>query len=182
MPHRDKCDLETIRKSLLTERVACHYQSWLNRPNTSVSTTGGVRLTMCWLTLYEPVMENRPSALQRLLGHRRMSASLAALIGTVSGWMLLITSVRLYFEYYVYPRLKAQDGYSYPEWRYRLFDLVLAFWCIDGLVASALLFRSVILHRNIEGWPYRTTVLFFGLLAVLVLGVAFGIYLRSRGI
>jgi len=96
--------------------------------------------------------------------------------------MLFITSVRLYFEYYLYPRLKAQDGYYYPEWRYRLFDLVLALWCTDGLIASALLFRSVILRRNIEGWPYRTTVLFFGLLAVLVLGVAFGMYLRSRGI
>ena len=96
--------------------------------------------------------------------------------------MLFITSVRVYFEYYLYPRLKAQDAYIYPEWRYRLFDLVLAFWCVDGLTASALLFRSVVPHRGVKIWAYRTTVLFFILLAVLVLGVALGVYLRSTSL
>ena len=134
------------------------------------------------MTLDESVMDNEPGALERLLSYRWISASLAAVIGTLSGWVLVVTSVRLYFEYYYYPRIKAQDGYYYPQWRYRVFDLVLLAWCIDGAVATVLLFRSLILHRSVTGWAYRTTVLFFGLLAVLVFGAVLGMYLRSHGI
>jgi hypothetical protein len=109
-------------------------------------------------------------------------ATLAALIGTASGWILFVTAVRLFFEYVYHPQAKAQDAYIYPEWRYRVFDTVLVAWCLDGLLASVLLFRSLALRENIEGWSRRTTVLFFAGFGVLVLGAVFGMWLRSHGI
>jgi hypothetical protein len=111
-----------------------------------------------------------------------MAAFLGAIIGPVSAWLLLLNSTRIYYEYYLYPRMKGPDLYIYPQWRYTIFDLVLVAWCADGIVASVLLFRSVILGRNIEGWAGRSTVLFFLGLGLLVGGAVFGTWLRSMGV
>lgn len=127
------------------------------------------------------VMDSQPNTLERLLSPRWTRASLAALIGILSGWVLLETSIRIYYEYYFFPLTKAQEGYLYPEWRYRIFDVFLITWCIDGVLAAVLLIRSVILRRSITVWTRRTTFLFFGLLAFLVLSTVFGVYLRSIG-
>jgi hypothetical protein len=70
------------------------------------------------------------------------TAALAILIGTASGWILFVNIVRLFFEYLYYPQAKAQDAYIYPEWRYTVFDTVLVAWCLDGLLASLLLFAA----------------------------------------
>lgn len=110
------------------------------------------------------------------------TAALATLIGTASGWILFVNAVRLFFEYLYYPQAKAQDAYIYPEWRYTVFDTALVAWCLDGLPASLLLFRSLALRVSIGDWARRTTVLFFAGFGVLVLGVGFGMWLRSHGI
>jgi hypothetical protein len=126
-------------------------------------------------------MDSQPSTLERLLSRQWVRASLAALIGILSGWVLVETSIRIYYEYYFLPSTKAQEGYLYPEWRYRIFDVFLITWCIDGILASVLLIRGVILRRSITVWTRRTTFVFFGLLVFLVLCTFFGIYLRSIG-
>jgi hypothetical protein len=57
-------------------------------------------------------MDSQPNTLERLLSPRWTRASLAALIGIVSGWVLVETSIRIYYEYYFFPLTKAQEGYS----------------------------------------------------------------------
>ncbi len=116
------------------------------------------------------------------LSSRWGAAALAALIGTISGWTLFVTAVRLYFEYVYYPHVKAQDGYIYPQWRYTLFDAVLVAWCLNGLLAAVLLLRKFALREAVRGWARRMTMLFFAGFGVLAVGVAFGIWLRSHGI
>ena len=96
--------------------------------------------------------------------------------------MLYGTAVRLYFEYVFYPQAKAQDGYSYPELRYAVFDAVTVAWCLDGLVASVLLLRSLALQEGIGGWACRTILLFVVGFGLLVLGVLFGTWLRGHGV
>lgn len=125
--------------------------------------------------------------MHRLFGTRELlskygAVALAVLIGTISGWILFVTADRLFFEYVYYPYAKAQDAYIYPEWRYRVFDLVLIAWCFDGLFAAALLVRSQALRQGLEGLARRTTVWFFAGLGVLAASVAIGTWLRSHGI
>lgn len=127
------------------------------------------------------VMGSQPNTLERLLSPLWTRVSLAALMGILSGWVLVETSIRIYYEYYFFPLTKAQEGYLYPEWRYRIFDVFLIAWCIDGILASVLLIRSVILRGSITAWTRRTTFLFFALLAFLVLSTVFGMYLRGVG-
>jgi hypothetical protein len=122
-----------------------------------------------------------PSFKQRL-SSKWSKAALAALIGAASGWMLYGTAVRLYFEYVFYPQAKAQDGYSHPELRYAVFDVVTVLWCLDGLVASVLLLRSLALREEIGGWPRRTILLFVVGFGLLLLGVLFGTWLRGHGV
>jgi hypothetical protein len=108
------------------------------------------------------------------------TAALAGTIGTVSLGLLSVTVPRLFFDYVVSPLVK--DAYIYPEWRYRIFDAVLVAWCIDGLIAGFLLFRSIAMQPSLRVWARRTTVFYFVGLAVLVAGAALGTWLRSHGI
>ena len=115
------------------------------------------------------------------VGIQRGYLGAVTIIGTVFGRVLYVTVVRLFFDYmYDYPRVKAQDGYIYPQWRYGLFDIVLVSWCLDGLAASILLLRSIALRESVKGWTRRTTVCFFVGFGILVLGVAIGTWLRSH--
>ena len=125
--------------------------------------------------MYPMFFKQRPSS-------KWVTAALAALIGTASGWILFVTAVRLFFEYVYYPQAKAQDAYIYPEWRYRVFDTVLVAWCLDGLLTSVLLIRSLALRQGIGGWARRSTLLYFAGFGVLALGVGLGMWLRSQGI
>ena len=106
---------------------------------------------------------------------------LALMTGAVSAWILFVTVQRDYWDYYMFPKLKAADGYIYPQLRYTIFDVVLILWCIDGLVACAFLAHRAWTRRTVDGWSYRTTVVFFTGVGVLVIGVVFGTFLRSRG-
>jgi hypothetical protein len=123
-----------------------------------------------------------PTPFKLRLSPKWVIAALAALIGTASGWILCVTAIRLFFEYVYYPQAKAQDACIYPEWRYLVFDTVLVAWCLDGLLASVLLIRSLALREGIGGWARRTTLMFFACFGMLVLAVGFGIWLRSHGI
>lgn len=107
-------------------------------------------------------------------------AAIAAIIGTVSLALLFLTVPRLCFDYVVLPLVK--DAYILPEWRYRVFDAVLVAWCIDGLIAALLFFRSTAIRPRLKPWADRTMLLYFVGLAVLTAGVALGTWLRSHGI
>jgi hypothetical protein len=120
--------------------------------------------------------------LQRLLEHRWLLAPLAVVIGLVSGFLLWVTLQNAYWDYWFLPKENAVDGfYTYPDLRYWFFDSVLLLWCVDGLIACGLSLRNVVSSRSISGWTYRTVVLYFVLLIVLILGGGFMLYVRSRG-
>jgi hypothetical protein len=93
--------------------------------------------------------------------------------------MLFITMQRDLWDYYLFPKLKALDGYIYPQLRYTIYDVAIILWCIDGLAACVLLFRNIPALRTIRGWSYRTTLAFFVGFGVLVIGGFFGMCLRS---
>jgi hypothetical protein len=71
--------------------------------------------------------------------------------------------------------------YTHPQLRHWLFDFVLLLWCVDGLIASGLSLRRMVSSRSISGWPYRTLVLYFVFLIVLILDGSLMLYVRSRG-
>jgi hypothetical protein len=119
--------------------------------------------------------------LHRLLEHRWVFVTLAVVIGLVSVFLFSITIERDYWDYWIYPKEKAADNYIYPQLRYTLFDIVLLLWCLDGLIAAGLLLWCAASSRSIAGWVYRTMVLYFALLLVLILGGSLMLYVRSRG-
>jgi hypothetical protein len=126
---------------------------------------------------------SQTARLQRLLERRWLRVSLALVIGSVSGFLLWATLRIIYYDYWLSPKLKAADPglYIYPQLRYTVFYVVLLLCCLDGLVAAGLSLRSVSSSRSIAGWAYRTIVLYFVLLAVLLAGGSLMIYVRSRG-
>jgi hypothetical protein len=121
-----------------------------------------------------------PSTTQRTLKSRLATSSLAALIGAASAWILIVTCYRLFFEYFILPIWG--DAYIFPQWRYRLFDVVLVAWCVDGIAAAFLLFRSLVLRERLTVLARRTTVLFFVGFTVLVMGGFLGMWLRRHGV
>jgi hypothetical protein len=123
------------------------------------------------------------SRLRRLLEHRWLLVLFAVAIALSSSFWLWVTLQNDYWNYWLYPELKAADPgfYIYPQLRYTLFDIVLLAWCSDGLVASGLSIRSAFSSRSISGWTYRAIVLYFVLLIVLILGGSLMQYVRGRG-
>jgi hypothetical protein len=121
--------------------------------------------------------------LQRLLERRWVLVPLALAIGLVSGFLLWATLRIAYYDYWLSPKLKAADPgyYIYPQLRYTVFYIVLLLCCLDGLIAAGLSLWSAGSSRSIAGWAYRTIVLYFVLLVVLVLGGSLMLYVRSRG-
>src|SRR5438128_1587986 len=87
------------------------------------------------------------------------TAAIAGAIGTVSLSLLFLTIPQMFLEYVVFPLVK--DAYILPEWRYRIFDAVLVAWCIDGLVAAVLLFRSTATRPSLRPWVRRTMFFYF---------------------
>ena len=121
-----------------------------------------------------------PSTIQPTMKSRLATSGLAALIGAASAWILVVTCYRLFFEYVILAIWK--DAYILPQWRYRLFDVVLVAWCVDGIAAAFLLFRSLVLREQPTVLARRTTVLFFIGFTVLVTGGFLGMWLRRQGV
>jgi hypothetical protein len=118
----------------------------------------------------------------RFIERRGMLISLAIVIGLASAFLLWTTLESAYFDYWYYPKGKAADPglYIYPQLRYTIFDLVMALWCIDGLIASFMSFRSAKSQR-ISKWTRRTLIVYFVLLAMLILGGTLMVVARSHG-
>lgn len=106
--------------------------------------------------------------------------AIAGAIGTVSLALLCLTVPRMFFDYVLFPLGK--EAYILPQWRYRIFDAVLAAWCIDGLIAAILTLRSLGNGQSSGTWARRTMVLYVAGFVVLVAGVLLGTWLRSHGI
>ena len=107
------------------------------------------------------------------------ATALASMIGTLSLALLFLTVPRMLFDYVVYPLFK--EAYILPQWRYRVFDAVLLAWCVDGLIAAALLLRKRPANPAITSWKRRTLLLYAGGFGVLVGGVVLGTWLRGHG-
>jgi uncharacterized membrane protein YidH (DUF202 family) len=112
---------------------------------------------------------------------RWVNAPLALLVGPISGFTLYTILQGAYWDYYLYPKLKAAEGYIYPQLRYTIFDVVVILWCLVGLAACGLLFQNVFKRRTIGGWSYRTTLAFIIIFGILIIGAAFGSCIRSMG-
>ena len=106
--------------------------------------------------------------------------AIAGVIGTVSMALLFWAVPDMVFDYVLFPLFK--EAYILPEWRYRIFDAVLVIWCIDGLVAAGLLFRSTSIRPSLRALARRTMFFYFVGLGVLIAGVVLGTWLRSHGI
>lgn len=107
-------------------------------------------------------------------------AAVATVIGTLSLAILFLVVPRIFFDYVVFPLVK--DAYIMPQWRYRVFDIVLLGWCLDGLIVAVLFVRITTTKQALGMWARRTLLLYFAGLAVLIGSVALGIWLRSHGI
>jgi hypothetical protein len=125
---------------------------------------------------------SQAARLQRLLERRWLLTPLAVLIGLVSGLLLWSTLERAYWGFWFLPKESAVDSYyTYTQLRYWFFDSVLLLWCMDGLIACGLSLRGAFSSCSISEWTYRTVVLYFALLIVLILGASLWLYVRSRG-
>jgi hypothetical protein len=125
---------------------------------------------------------NRAGRFRRLLENRWALVLLAIAIGLVSLSLFWITVGRDYSEYVVYPREKAADNYIYPQLRYTAFDVVILLWCLDGFVACGLALGSALSRRGVSRWTYRTILIYFILLTVLILGGILMMVARSHGL
>jgi len=115
------------------------------------------------------------------LQNRWIAATSAGLIGAICVPALWWRARSLYIEYVYYPRVKAQDGYIYPQTRYLVFDSAELLWCVVGLATCALLFRYLF-TGSMHKWTGRMLTAFAGLFLALVFGVFLGMMLRGAGI
>jgi len=148
-----------------------------------------------WMALGALAMAGIPAVLLALLAYKLLrfslknrgecfrwaNAPLALLVGPISGFTLYTILQRAYWDYYLYPKLEAADGYIYPQLRYTIFDVVVILWCIIGLAACILLILNVLKRGTIAGWSYRTTLAFVIMFGILIIGAAFGSCIRSMG-
>jgi hypothetical protein len=107
-------------------------------------------------------------------GAQWRSAALAGAIGIVSLALFLLSGPRLLVEYLLLPLFR--DGYILPEWRLRIFDAVTVAWCIDGLIAAVLLFRSAT-RPSLRPWARRSMFFYFVGFAVLIADLSLGTWL-----
>jgi hypothetical protein len=110
------------------------------------------------------------TSVRRILERRWLLIPLAAAIGLISVFILQLKLRTAYYEYWVFPRDKAVDGYFYPQLRYTIFDIFLILWCADGLIASVISVRSAVATRNLSPWALRTLLIYFGVFGLLILG------------
>jgi hypothetical protein len=113
---------------------------------------------------------------------RPVLVTLAIVIGLASAFLLWLTIENAYLDYWYLPKGKSVDPglYIYPELRYTIFDVVLFFWCLVGLICSASSLRTA-KHGCISKLAQRTFTLYFILLGVLILGGISMMVARSHG-
>jgi hypothetical protein len=113
---------------------------------------------------------------------RPVLVTLAIVIGLASAFLLWLTIENAYLDYWYLPKGKSADPglYIYPELRYTIFDVVLFFWCVVGLIFSASSLRTAE-HGFISKLVQRTFTLYFILLGVLILGGISMMVARSHG-
>jgi hypothetical protein len=148
-----------------------------------------------WLAVGVLAMAGIPAVLLALLAYKLLCFSLknrgerfrwangplALLVGPISGSTLYTILQGAYWDYYLYPKLKAADRYIYPQLRYTIYDVVVILWCLIGLAACVLLILNVMKRRTIAGWSYTTTLAFVIMFGILIIGAAFGSCIRSMG-
>ena len=115
---------------------------------------------------------------RKLIDSPWLKAAISGAIGTISLGLLVLTLPRVVFDYVLLPLFK--DTYILPEWRYRIFDLVLIAWCADGLIAAVLFFRHTE-KQGLKRWASRTMLIYLLGFLVLAGGVVLGIWLRRHG-
>jgi hypothetical protein len=108
--------------------------------------------------------------MKQLFERRWLLVTLGIAIGLASALLLRLKLEGVYYEYWVFPRDKTVDDYIYPQLRYAIFDVVLLLWYFDGLIFSVVAIRSAVACRSISAWPFRILLLYFALLAFLILG------------
>jgi hypothetical protein len=118
---------------------------------------------------------------EKLFERRWLLVTLGAAIGLTSALLLRLKLEGVSYEYWVFPRDKAVDGYIYPQLRYTIFDVLLLLWCFDGLIFSVVALRSAVASRSISPWPFRTLLLYFALFAFLILGGTLMLIARRHG-
>jgi hypothetical protein len=120
---------------------------------------------------------------RKFLVRRSLLVPLAVIVALVSGFLLWAVLRNDYWDYWLWPKLKAADLglYIYPQLRYTLFDIVLLLWCLDGLVASGTTLWGLASRGAIGRWAYRAICLYVALLVVLLLGGSLMLYVRSLG-
>jgi hypothetical protein len=118
---------------------------------------------------------------EKLFERRWLLVTLGVAIGLTSALLLRLKLEGVYYEYWVFPRDKAVDGYIYPQLRYTIFDVLLLLWCFDGLIFSVVAIRSAVASRTISTWPFRTLLLYFALFAFLILGGTLMLVARRHG-
>lgn len=117
---------------------------------------------------------------RRSSAYRWLLTPLALAMALVSGWMLWVIFQLDYWDYWMFPRLKAADAYIYPQLRYTIFDVVLVLWGLDGLIASGLLVWNVVSRRQ-NKWIRRAVFLYSGLLSLLILIGSAMLIARNHG-
>jgi H+/Cl- antiporter ClcA len=99
----------------------------------------------------------------------------------VSALMLSLVADHAYYEYYLFPR-DEQPFYTYPEWRYTLFDLGALVCGTVGILAAVLVVRSAVRREPISRRARQLTISFVIILDILLAGAFFiGPWLRSLG-
>lgn len=115
------------------------------------------------------------------LRNRWTAATYASLVAAGCLYAMWWRATSFYMEYVYYPRVKAVDGYSYPQSRYLIFDCAETVCCLLGITTSALLFRYLLtgtMHRSTA----RYVSTFAAICILLAFGVVFGMMLRSAGL
>jgi len=105
----------------------------------------------------------------------------ATTMAVISALMLWLVADHAYYEYYLFPR-DEQPFYTYPEWRYTVFDLCALACAVVGILAAVLVARSAIRHEPISRRARLLSMSFVIIFAVLLAGALFiGPWLRSLG-
>jgi H+/Cl- antiporter ClcA len=105
----------------------------------------------------------------------------ATTMAIVSALMLSLVADHAYYEYYLFPR-DEQPFYTYPEWRYTVFDLCTLVCAVVGMLAAVLILRSAMRREPISRRARQLCMSFVIILVVLLAGGFFiGPWLRSLG-
>lgn len=125
---------------------------------------------------------NLGQKLGRFLGHRWILSSSSLVIGLVSVYILWARLQDDYYDYLYFPKVKAADGYIYPQLRYTIFEILVIVCCINGLIFFVAGIRNALRSNGISQWTLRALLIYCGLVvAVFSVGIVM-LIMRSHGI